>query len=307
MANKIIQPLAPVVGVVGGQTATLDVPIGPRYHVIWLVGDVVHASIVPTLAKVFDGLITVKLNGKPVRSHTAAELDALNTLNGAGFAATAITGTTYQRIWYLPIFLAEPWRKSYSATEAMAWPTSWPGNKKLGTFQIEIAVPSNSGYTINSITAYAEQDNMLGSVDNAGNPVMLISKWNRLTVPYAGNSGKNYITTLPRREILQQISIITNTPAVIADLMVKVDGLIIRDATKDVNDRTLIAREMNASGLSALRYDVVFDYDDLPSSALPMQYGGATVQDFQVIPNIGSGASETKVMTVLYLVYGRPD
>ena len=49
MANKFIIPLTPVVGVVPGQTATLDVPIGPRYHVIWLEAAVKKTSGSPAL------------------------------------------------------------------------------------------------------------------------------------------------------------------------------------------------------------------------------------------------------------------
>jgi hypothetical protein len=307
VANKIIQPLAPVVGVVPGQTATLDIPIGPRYHVIWLSGTVKRATVAPALTDIM-GLLTVKINGKPVRTHTADELNQLNTLMGASFTARAnnTPSAGAATTWNVPIFLAEPWRKSYSATESMAWPTSWPGGKKLATLQIEIAVPAIPGTNATSehaISAYAETDNVLGQVDSKGEPVFLLSKWNRLGVPYAG-AGDLFITTLPRREIYQQISLFTQSGDPASAIKVKVEDRTIRETSKTLNDDTLVAREMNSAGISANRFDLVFDYDDLPSSALPMQYGDAYVQDFQVIPTLSAANASNKIVTCIYQTYG---
>ena len=311
MANKFKIPLAPVVGVVAGQTATLEIPIGPRYHVIWLEGTVTKATNAPVVYDAF-GLITVKINGKPVRTHTAAEINAMNTLMGASFAATCTPSTTTASpiTFRLPLFFCEPWRKQYAETDAMAWPTSFAGGKQVGSFQIEIEVPpatpvtgeTAGARTAPSIQAFCEIDNRIGAVDANGNPILNISKWNRLTVPYTGTDDC-YITTLPRREIYQQISISQGTDA-ITSVVVKVDGAIIHDATKARNDVTITAREMNPNGTVSTRYDLVFDYDDDPKSALLMQYGTASVQDFQVIPKMATANASAKILTLLLNTYG---
>ncbi len=312
MANKFIIPLPPVVGVVPGQTATLDIPIGPRYHVLWLQGTVKRTGVAPALTDIF-GDLRVKINGKPVRTHTAAQINAINTLMGADFAYTVSGGSGGGGApqagdtctFLLPLFLAEPWRKQYAETALMAWPTSWPGGSKLATFQLEMDTPNNANTSLHAITAFCESDNVLGMVDSKGNPVFTLSKWNRLAVPYTGG-GDVYIVTLPKREIYQQISLFTNTDT-ITHLKVKVDGTIITDADKSVNDVTLVAREMNLAALSTTRFDRVFDYDDDPKSALLMQFGGASVQDFQVIPTLSGGLGNPLIITVLYQTYGLPD
>ncbi|MCX7790153.1 MAG: major capsid protein P2 [Chloroflexaceae bacterium] len=306
MANKFINPLPPVVGVVPGQTATLDIPIGPRYHVLWfeIKG---RKATTPTLDEVV-GDIRVKLNGKPARIHTAVQLDALNKLMGPEFAAQSVAeavGADTRVTWWLPVFLAEPWRKQYAETEAMAWPTSWPNGEKVQTFQVELDIANTSGVTEQSVKAFAETDNVLGQVDKDGKPLFFVSKWNRVAAPYTA-AGDLYITTLPKREIYQQISLFTTTDK-ITQAKVKVDGVIVRDATKAQNDATLVARGMNSAGLSNYRFDLVFDYDDNPRSALLMQFGSVGVQDFQVIPTLDGAAATTKVVTVLYQTYGRPD
>lgn len=331
MANKFITPLPPVIGVTASAVATLDIPVGPRYHVIWLdVSGKTRSSAVPTLSDVL-GDIKVKVNGRVQRIHSATEINAIqsnfgqdysvnyataaapNALLGfvqsagtlATYAAptTALTANTTAYRFRVPIFLAEPWRKQYVATDAMAWPTTWPGGKGLiGTFQIEITCGAN--VADNGITAYAEMDYQQGVVDANGNPVLQVSKWNRLDIPVGTvTAADQYITSLPRQDIYQQISIFTaDTSKYVSSIKVKVENNVIRDVTKGQLDISNLARGMNPNALLANRFDLIFDYDDLPSSALPMIYGGKQVQDFQVIPNMTTDAGTT--MRVAYQTFG---
>jgi hypothetical protein len=310
MPTKILRKLPPLEGVAPGEKATLDLPIGPTYHKILLVGTVDPAS--GAIAKLSDimGLIKVLVNGKAQRTATAVEIDALNTLQGAEYAVQvenlddpgdALANGEKAR-FTLPILLGEPFRKSYAAAEAMAWPTRWPNGATLGTFQIEVDIPATSGATAHNIVAYAVIDNKLGQLDAQGNPVFNISKWLRQTITYTA-SGERYIVNLPRRDLYQQLNFFTQSTDPISHIRIKRDGEEIIDVPKTVNDLDLIEFGLNASGLSDDRLDVVFDRDDLPDSALPMN----GVREFEVVPTLAAAGATNKVITLITQLYGPRD
>lgn len=329
--DKIIQPANPVIGVGYGQTATLDLQIGPRYHAICLeVMAEAAADVTIGLADVL-GLINIKINGKVQRAHTAVELDEIQTSYGSKYAhnvydieggttplwtsRTARTGATnaHKTMVQLKIYLAEPWRKSYAATESMAWYTAWADGSVLKSLQLEIAIPAagvnvlaNSAISIN---AWTETDNAIGPVDASKNPVALINKFKRTAIPYTG-SGELPIVTLEKRHICNQISIWTpqcadTTYDTISAVKIKKDNATIREVTRVRNDESLIGREFNEAGLYQNRFDVVFDYSDLPTDGLVLE--GA--RDFQLIPTIalsGVGAA-SKLLTLISQIYGPID
>ena len=316
MVSKIIQPALPVNGVVPGQTATLDIPIGPRYHVIWLVAKVKRVTTAaPTLSDIVAG-IRVKLNGNIQRSMLGTELNALNKLMDPSCEAryridTGSTGTfgslglgtpaAGDTIEYqLPIFLEEPWRKSYAAAEVMSWPTVGQG-WQYRSFQLEIDIPNNVNTSLHAIKAVLEQDFVQGGAVNN------ICKWYRNNMTYAG-SGESINNTLKFKGVVQQIDLFNSTAGgdtdVIINAKLKVNGLTYRDVTKENNDATLIARQINPNGILSSRFDVVMDYDDVPSNGLPLQGN----EDFQIIPNVSPGTNGTsKGITIISQVYGPPD
>jgi len=327
--DKVIKPTAPLAGVGFGQTATLDIPPGPRFHALWLEVVVTAAAGVTLALSNWDkilGLINLKINGKVQRAHTAAELDAIQTSYGTDNAANAynhdggvlcysgglpqVPVAAKETVFYLPIFLAEPWRKSYAAQESMAWYTKWQDGSLLQSFQLEVTIPTLdaavllAGSTI-AINCLAETDTATGPLDTTQSPVALITKWKRLTVPYAG-SGDLYITNLPRRDVYLQISAFQATDS-ISSAKVKVDGRDVRDVTKGRNDQTLIGRGMNEAGIVEKRFDIVFDYSDLPTDGLVMQAGPNQVQDFQLILNMAAAAAANKTVTLISQTYGGID
>jgi hypothetical protein len=273
MANKFIIPAPPIVGVAASANATLDLPVGPRYHVAWL--EVVETA--PNSAVILAdsiGKLKVKLNGRTQREYTATQLNALNTLMGPEYAATVALNSapnvpvgaydpsgaailyahgnaalnpgnaTTAYITRLPIFFAEPWRKQYAAGDMMAWPTSWPAGKGLvGTFQLEITL----GAYATAAAAKVEIDYQPGAVDANGNPILLISKTSVLTTTLAvASSVEQYFTTLPRNEIYQQISFFAASSNItFSELKIKLENNLIRDCTKGTLDASNIARGMN--------------------------------------------------------------
>ena len=211
---------------------------------------------------------------------------------------------------YLPIFFAEPWRKQYAATDRMALPTSWPGGAgPIGTLQLEITLGANSD-TIPALEIIQEVDYQQGFVDANGAPILELSKWNRLNHTYSGAS-EAFLTTLPRYETYQQITLEAGQGSegathwdTITNCKMKIEGNQMRDTSKALNDLSLIARGLNAAALAETPniYDLVFDYDDVPSNALPMVYGGKQIQDFQVIPTLAGGHGST--LGISYQTFG---
>lgn len=293
-----------------GETATLDLTPGPRYQNITLEGTVKPPSGgVATLAMIF-GLIKVNINGKTQRQFTGTELSALNPLNGVEFDVEVYNvtdpGTTPavdDTITYkATILFGEPFRKSYAADKVMSWPTAWPGGVNIGTFQVEVAVPSTTGATLHSINAYAEIDGQLGSVDDSGKPIFNVSKWWRQTVIYTA-AGELYITTLPKRDQYQSMHFFTQSGDPISHIKIVRDGDVILDIPKSINDNNLVTRGINSAALSDNRLDVIFDRDDLPDSALNMN----GVSEWQVIPTLSNAAAANKAITLITQAYGPRD
>lgn len=310
MPTKIFKKMPPFEGVVAGEKATLDLPIGPTYHKLLLVGTVKPKS--DAVAKLSDimGLIKVMVNGKAQREMTADELVALNLLNGSEYDVeienlddpgdTPAVGEKCK--FSVAILFAETFRKSYAAGEMMAWPTVWPNGAKLGTFQVEVAIPATAGATLHSLVAYADIDNKLGQLDANGNPIFTISKWTRQTVLYS-SAGERYLVNLPKRDLYQQMNFFCQSADPISHMKIKRDTEEILDVDKTVNDRDLIQYGLNPGGIVDGRFDVVFDRDDLPDSALPMN----GVREFEVIPTLASASASTKAITLITQLYGPRD
>jgi Viral coat protein P2 N-terminal domain len=322
--DKIIKPCPPVVGVAFGQTATLDLPIGPRYHALWLKVVVTSAagvtlSTAQTYLDKLISLINIKVNGKVQRAHSAFELDSIQSSYGSCFAANAYSIDTAAKeraftapeaakatAFYFPIFFCEPWRKSYAAQESMAWYTAWQDGSTLQSLQLEITMPvidaATFAATAPTITAYAETDTALGPLDANKKPVAAINKWLRNTVPYAA-AGDLYIPTLPKRDVYLQISAFATDD--ITNMKVLADSRTVRDVPKVLNDQTLIGRDMNESAIVEKRADIVFDYSDLPTDGLVMQAGSLQVNDFQVV--LTMAAAVGGAVTLISQVYGGID
>lgn len=301
--------MAPLQGVLPGETATLDLVTGPRYQKIMFEGTVTpDAGSIATVADII-GLIKVTINGKTQRQFTVDELNALNTLNGYEFdvepsnltdpGTAAANGD--RMLFRVNILFGEPFRKSYFADKMMAWPTAWPGGVNLGTFQVEVEVPEVAGYTGHSISAYAEIDSTLGAVNEQGTPVFNISKWWRQTIVYTA-AGELYITTLPKRGLYQAMHFFSQVGDDITHIKIVRDGTVILDVPKSVNDNNLRVNGITAT-LIAGRLDIIFDRDDLPESALPMD----GVAEFQVILTLGNAAATNKAITLITENYGPRD
>jgi hypothetical protein len=206
---KIFRDAPPVENVVAGQTATLDLDVGWRYHAVRIIATVANtqsAATEPTLDQAI-GQITVNVNSDPKRIHIASYLNAIQTKWKASLAATLYSKTandllttvndstsggltTRTSTWVLDVWFAEPSRDSYLARQAFAWPTQW-NNGAVGNYaanysaeiQVQIAVPAGGGVpgTTAGLSSPAMRAEMM--VDNQAGPL----------VAAAGQSGKGMI------------------------------------------------------------------------------------------------------------------
>lgn len=320
--NKIIEPSNPFQGVGYGQTATVDLPIGRRYHALRF--EITAEADTGKTLSIADvcSLVNIKIGGKVQRSFTPLEASGIYTAYGSGFGVKAYNydGSTLTlssgavqvaqaakvTIFEITVWFAEPWRKSYAATESLAWYTAWQDGTVLKSLQAELVIPAAS-VNVKSGTAitcncYAETDNAVGPLDANKQPIQLITRWERTQVSYSG-TGELPIVNLPKRDMLQQISIFGQTNDTVTNVKLKVDNAVIRDVTNTRNWESLLGREWNPSGLSKDRFDIALDYSDLPTDALNLN--GA--RDFQVIPYLSAAAASSKVLTLISQVYGRID
>jgi hypothetical protein len=258
-----------------GAVGTLDLPLGYRYHSIEIVycdggaSPVDMGSNAAFLASSNQILADVVLyrNGIAERTHTAAELDYLNLINGSQYGRQQVgTGAAMRQT--STIFLAEPWRKDKADSDYMAW--SADGANGFNSFQLKLtigyAVPATGSFVI-----YATVDAPLAPPSGGAQAV---KKVYRQSISASGTA--NDITTLDARDAYQVIALKNPTGAAISKASLKVNGTIVFDS---VNQLDNIARLVN-SGLNVTTtntpttatmfgFPIVLDADDPLNSALP--------------------------------------
>ena len=341
--DRIIKQCNPVQGAGWSQTPTVDLTIGPRYRQLLLEVKVVNANTKQPSILDCLGLLTLKIGGLPQRQMTAWELNEINKSYGAQYGLNAYkltsgaltytngvptapangdAGGTIGTAFYLPIFLREPWRKSYSAAEMMAWYTAWADGSVLSSLSLEMAIPAASANVVSasgiSINVWAETDNAVGPLDANKQPVGRIVKWKRRGLVYGG-AGDLVDLSFPKREVYSQISLFSayhdgktaladqsdlTAMDQITDAKVEVDGRTVRNASKVVNDQALIDDDFNEAALPADRYDIVFDKSDNPADGLVMEANGQTVKEFKVTATVATGTATAKIIQAISQVYG---
>ncbi|MCW5554476.1 MAG: hypothetical protein KIS67_20250 [Verrucomicrobiae bacterium] len=310
MPTLILKKTSPLEGVVAGEKATLDLPIGPRYNKV-----ILEATVKPDAAAVAGlddicGLIKLQIDGKTQREATATEMVALYERYGAEYGletenldnpGNPLAAGDKARFRFT-MFFAEPWRKEYAADKVMSLPTRWANGQALRTLQIEIAVPDTTGATLHNIVAYASVDGVLGSVDANGAPILNLSKWYRETIIYTA-SGDRHLVNLPKRDLYQELDFFTQSGDPISNVKIKVDGAEILDVPKVVNDLDLVYHGINRAAISDDRFDVIFDRDDLPNSAFNMN----GVRELEVIITLSNAAAANKAISLIRQTYGPRD
>lgn len=290
-------------GAFAAHTITVDIPVGPRYHEIWVQA---HPGAGKALITDLLGEFRYKVNGKVQRVATATEINKLNVLNGVNYAC--VGGLTANTSAELCTYFAEPWREDEDAQDALAWATG-----DVSTFQLEIDITAYgaaaAGLTKPIVKAVI--DNSLVGPNNVDRPMGAIVKWFNVQIPVA--SGWNDFMNFPKRDFYQSIHIVD---ANLVEFEVKVDNNIIRQDTLAGNRARLVAHAMlpnpsaTATPFTAAAdmptrgmQDIVFDHDDKLGSALAMNFNGRRVQDF----NVRINTTSTGTVKALYQLIGAPE
>jgi hypothetical protein len=250
---------------VSGQTATCNLDLGKKYHIIWLTlgYDAANAGIDLNPADPDDDLvgeIRLLVNGKVQRRVRGRELDQLNQLNGAQYAAQIGTpavdmGDSGYRI-IVPIFLAEPWRKSNLEAQLPAWNLAGP---TVASASIEVDFNAVDTPFISGFYEWSPPDGGLGA----------ITKWIRMTFGAAGT--QQDFNTLDKRDFYHSIHLFPPTGAFVNNVQLTADGVIVQDLLSYRDNEVLLTnRDMNPEAITVVspRFDLVLDADDRFNSAL---------------------------------------
>jgi hypothetical protein len=256
MASKFNRPLLEVSSVEPGRTATIRIPIDPRYHKL--------ALAISATGQVLNQIVErfrLKIGTKVQRDVTPDHLDAIYRLYGQdGDLSYAIQNNVAGQTIQVPIWFAEPWRKSYLAQRAFAWATG--GSEPI---TLEVVIKSDAAADVD-IQARAIYDNPLEtSGPRAGLPLAMggIVKWYETDIPVNGTT-KTW-PDLEKADDLQQITLFDPD---IESVQFILGDVTIREYTKEDADADLVGLGMTPD---ADAFHIVFDDDDDPLSALPLE------------------------------------
>lgn len=260
------------------QTATVNLPIGRRYHeiLIYYKGNASQAVIEADIT-----MVRVKVDGKVQRAFKPSEINKVLGLNGVAF-----------RAGLLPIYFSEPWRRNVASEDVLAW-----GTQGLTTFQIEIDIAS--GATSPTLEAYAVTDNVAAGLSN-------IIKMRRQVFPVSADGLAN-LHTLPKRdgEIYQRVHCFEGTAGDVESAEVVVDQETAFDANAAVNKAIMSNRNMIAqTGVFHICFDSTQRIEDgLPMSFVDTKGIKRKVQDLQ----FNFQMANANDLTLLIEARGNPD
>jgi len=252
MGSKLKRPINIINSVVPDATATLEVPTDPRYYKV-----VLHVQAAGQVLNQIVDEIRVKLGTKFQRTIKPDYLDHIYKLMGSdGSTQYTIQNNVAGEQIDVPIWFAEPWRKSYAAQRSMAWPTG-----DIDNFKIEVDINSAAHSSV-TISASSSFDN---PVDDSGKPMPMgaISKWylddvpvNGLTPSYKG---------LEKVDSLQSLSFFDE--GTIDKVEFIVGNITVREVFRQEAQSDIIGLGMTPHDDW---FDIVLDDDDDPLSALPL-------------------------------------
>jgi hypothetical protein len=200
-----------------------------------------------TIAQAITGDIKVKVDGRVQRTMSGVDLQAIYSRYGAGHGAVLV-GTKKALI---PIHFNEPWRKDERDQDALAWSSA-----RWQTFQVEVPLPAtHAGFEVIAVT-----DNFVPEKPG------MICKW--IKQQYAAAGLRVDVSTLERRDWLQQISLFDPTTGDIDRVELKIENTLLHDLDFDQNEGLLTGVGMSPA--SSAQYDLVLDHDDLVGSAVPL-------------------------------------
>jgi hypothetical protein len=243
-------------GVEAGAKATFDLDLGNLYRELWLQiscagGDKLYNEIV--------GDITLEVNGKAQRTHTAEELNGINILHDVDLAVKT-TGDVDDDdlISYLPILLAEDFRKDVPRGLALGW-------NALGIRSLQLKVQLVAGITSPSLSGWGVWDKA-----DTGRGLGPITKWKRQDLDAVGTPkdfGKVFDVGGNQDNFAQSLHLwptSTGTVRYATEVELKLNNEIAHKRTFQQNQAVLVSKKMTPDTITpnTPRYDLVFDESD---------------------------------------------
>jgi hypothetical protein len=241
--------------VAASKTALLEVPIGARFHGIFLEHGYSAGTNTVAAAATNISEIRIKVNGNVVRVYSGTQLRDLLLRNGTTYDCLGVPNTAPGVSFAL--WFAEPWRKDPDEGDALAWATAlW------SSFQVEIDLGAASTPTL---VASAIVDAIAADGNEA------IVKVIRSSVNAAGTSFD--IPTIDRKGYLQSLALYQDSGGsnTASKVTLKVNtNTIVYEATASANKAQISGYGFTptASGRTSGITDLIMDVDDLIGSAL---------------------------------------
>ncbi len=289
--------------VASGSTATVDLPIGLRYHSVTLVfgydGANAAKETAGTLANQIVNDIKVLLNGKVQRLHSAKQLNAVNSANGAQYVirTSGTMGSSGYRE-YLTIFFSEPWRKDTGQQAAMAW-NIHPADVRSFQIQVDFAT-----ITTPILTGFYEYDAL------ADRRIGAIAKMIRQTLPAVGTIVESASIQRPVADVLQVLHIFASSDGKFAQsVQLTVNGGQVQEPIDYLSQRARMFKwdlnpdtnTQSAANYLSPRFDLPLDVEDPIQTAVVL----ATVNELTLKVTLDGAASGTQ--NVMVIRAGPPD
>ena len=241
-------------GVDPGSKATFDLDLGNLYRELWLQVSVAGGN------KRFDEImtdITLEVNGKPQRTHTPLELDQINSLHDADLAVktSGSVGTT-DLVSYVPIFLAEDFRKNVERGLALGW-------NAVGIRSLQLKVQLAAGIVAPNLSGWGVWDR--ADLNRGLGP---ITKWKRQDLDAVGSPkdfGKIFDVGGDQDNFVQSLHLwptSSGTARYVTEVELKLNNETAHHRTYLQNHSVLIGKAMNPDLGASPRYDLVFDESD---------------------------------------------
>ncbi len=241
-------------GVDPGAKATFDLDLGNLYRELWLRITVAAGN------KSFDQLIddiAVEINGKAQRQHTPIELNEINSLHDSDLVVkTSGSVATGDLVSYIPILLAEDFRKNVDRGLALGW-------NAVGIRSLQLRVQLAKGIVSPNLSGWGIWDRA-----DLGRGLGPITKWKRQDLDAAGTPkdfGKIFDAGGDADNFVQSLHLwptSTGTSRYVTEAELKFANEIVHKRTNLQNQAVLASKGMNPDTGAKPRYDLVFDESD---------------------------------------------
>lgn len=240
-------------GVTAGAKAVFDLDLGNLYRELWIqasvaAGDKTHDQIISD--------ITLEVNGKSQRQHTSVELNEVNTLHGSHLAVKTVGSVGGgDLVSYVPIFLAEDFRKDVQRGLGLGW-------NAIGIRSLQLKVTLAAGLTSPSLSGWGTWDRA-----DTGRGLGPITKWKRQDLDVTASPkdfGKVFDVGGDQDNFLQSLHIwsTSGTARYVTDVELKFNNEIVHKRDNRQNQSVIVAKEMSPDLGATPRYDLVLDEAD---------------------------------------------